>query len=96
VEFLSKILGPIAAWGILFILQSNTDRQFSGCRGGRETQLAPPPSPPMGNNEKDTMAKVCRRFHSRMEAVVGANGDYFLIEWYIMPMTFIFFYFHKI
>jgi hypothetical protein len=50
----------------------------------------------MGNNEKDTMAKVCRRFHSRMEAVVGANGDYFLIEWYIMPMTFIFFYFHKI
>jgi hypothetical protein len=54
------------------------------------------PSPPMGNNEKDTMAKVCRRFHSRMEAVVGANGDYFLIEWYIMPMTFIFFYFHKI
>jgi hypothetical protein len=45
---------------------------------------------------EDTMAKVCRRFHSRMEAVVGANGDYFLIEWYIMPMTFIFFYFHKI
>jgi hypothetical protein len=39
---------------------------------------------------------VLSRFHSRMEAVVGANGDYFLIEWYIMPMTFIFFYFHKI
>jgi hypothetical protein len=36
----------------------------------------------MGNLETDTMAKACRRFHSRIEAVVEANGNYFLIEWY--------------
>jgi hypothetical protein len=32
----------------------------------------------MGNLETDTMAKACRRFHSRIEAVVEANGDFFI------------------
>jgi hypothetical protein len=30
----------------------------------------------MGNLDTDTVAKACRRFHSRMEAVVEANGDF--------------------
>jgi hypothetical protein len=30
----------------------------------------------MGNLDTDTLAKACRRFHSRMEAVVEANGDF--------------------
>jgi hypothetical protein len=29
-----------------------------------------------GNLETDTVAKACRRFHSRMEAVVEENGDF--------------------
>jgi hypothetical protein len=39
VEFLSKILGLIAARGIGFILQSNTDRQLSRWRGGVEERI---------------------------------------------------------
>jgi len=31
----------------------------------------------MGNLETDTMAKACRRIHSRIEAVVEANGYFF-------------------
>jgi hypothetical protein len=34
----------------------------------------------MGNLETDTVAKACRRFHSRIEAVVEANGDFFLLN----------------
>jgi hypothetical protein len=39
VEFLSKILGLIAARGIGFILQSNTDQQLSRWRGGVEERI---------------------------------------------------------
>jgi hypothetical protein len=28
----------------------------------------------MGNLDRDTVAKACRRFRSRIEAVVAANG----------------------
>jgi hypothetical protein len=31
----------------------------------------------MGNLYRDTVAKACRRFRSRIEAVVAANGDFF-------------------
>jgi hypothetical protein len=30
----------------------------------------------MGNLDTDTVAKACRCFHSRMEALVEANGDF--------------------
>jgi hypothetical protein len=30
----------------------------------------------MGNLDRDTVAKACRRFRSRIEAVVEANGDF--------------------
>jgi hypothetical protein len=30
----------------------------------------------MGNLDRDTVAKACRRFRSRIEAVVAANGDF--------------------
>jgi hypothetical protein len=30
----------------------------------------------MDNLDTDTVAKACRRFHSRIEAVVEANGDF--------------------
>ena len=39
VEFLSKILGLIAARGIGFILQSNTEQQLSRWRGGVEERI---------------------------------------------------------
>jgi hypothetical protein len=47
----------------------------------------------MGNLDKDTVAKACRCFRTRIEAVVVANRDFLKIEWYIMPITFIFFLF---
>jgi hypothetical protein len=31
----------------------------------------------MGNLDRDTVAKACRRFRSRIEAVVAVNGDFF-------------------
>jgi hypothetical protein len=31
----------------------------------------------MGNLDRDTVAKVYRRFRSRIEAVEAANGDFF-------------------
>jgi hypothetical protein len=31
----------------------------------------------LGNLDRDTMAKACPRFRSRIEAVVAANGDFF-------------------
>jgi hypothetical protein len=31
----------------------------------------------LGNLDRDTMAKACQRFQSRIEAVVAANGDFF-------------------
>jgi hypothetical protein len=31
----------------------------------------------LGNLDRDTMAKACRRFPNRIEAVVAANGDFF-------------------
>jgi hypothetical protein len=31
----------------------------------------------LGNLGRDTMAKACRRFRSRIEAVVAANGNFF-------------------
>ncbi len=34
----------------------------------------------MGNLDTDTMAKPCRRFHSRIKAVVEANGDFFKLN----------------
>jgi hypothetical protein len=49
-----------------------------------------------GNLDKDTVAKACRCFRTRIEAVVEANRDFLKIEWYIMPITFIFFYFNEI
>ena len=39
VEFLSKILGLIAARGLGFILQSNTEQQLSRWRGGVEERI---------------------------------------------------------
>ncbi len=48
----------------------------------------------MGNFDTDTVAKACRSFRTRIELVVKTNCDFFLIEWYIMPITFIFFLFH--
>jgi hypothetical protein len=45
----------------------------------------------MGNFDTDTVAKTCRCFRTRIEVVVEANRDFFLIEWYIMPIAFIFF-----
>jgi hypothetical protein len=39
----------------------------------------------MGNLDRDTVAKAYRRFQSRFEAVVAANGDFF------NKMAFIFF-----
>jgi len=30
----------------------------------------------MGNLDRDTVEKACRRFRSRIEAVVAANGDF--------------------
>jgi hypothetical protein len=30
----------------------------------------------MGNLDTDTVAKACSRFHSRIEAVSEANGDF--------------------
>jgi hypothetical protein len=30
----------------------------------------------LGNLDRDTMAKACRRFRFRIEAVVAANGDF--------------------
>jgi hypothetical protein len=31
----------------------------------------------MGNLDRDTLAKACRRFRTRLEAVVEGNGDFF-------------------
>jgi hypothetical protein len=31
----------------------------------------------LGNLDRDTMVKSCRRFRNRIEAVVAANGDFF-------------------
>jgi hypothetical protein len=31
----------------------------------------------LGNLDRNNMAKACRRFRSRIEAVVGANGGFF-------------------
>jgi hypothetical protein len=31
----------------------------------------------LGNLDRNTMAKACRSFRSRIEAVVAANGNYF-------------------
>ncbi len=31
----------------------------------------------MGNLDRETVAKACRSFRSRIEAVVAANGDFF-------------------
>ncbi len=45
----------------------------------------------MGNLDKDTVAKACRCFRTRFEEVVEANRDFFEIEWYTMPITFIFY-----
>ncbi len=45
----------------------------------------------MGNFDTDTVANTCRCFRTRIEVVVEANRDFFQIEWYIMPIAFIFF-----
>ena len=45
----------------------------------------------MGNFDTDTVAKACRCFRTRFEEVVEANRDFFEIEWYTMPITFIFY-----
>ncbi len=44
----------------------------------------------MGNFDTDTVAKTCRCFRTKIEVVVEANRDFFLVEWYIMPIAFIF------
>ncbi len=31
----------------------------------------------MGNHDRDTVSKICRGFHTRIEAVVDVNGDFF-------------------
>ncbi len=42
----------------------------------------------MGNLDRDTVAKACRRFRTRLRRWWRQTAI-FLIEWYIMPMTFI-------
>jgi hypothetical protein len=56
-------------WGVSELHVNETPHNTSAALMDKITEV-------MGNLSRDTVAKACRRFRSRIEAVVAADGDF--------------------